>query len=186
MDIPWKSLSQSYVFGLSKTDHLCRNAQSCIRTSSPALRQWCGESSPHLFGNPASMVWPPHTSSTWPCWAHNEIPLYCMEYNRPMTVAPTNEESSWAQWGKNLIGKNNLSIESSEVNVWLVWMITTKHKSLKRVESCQKKHFDILLFAMLTRSFRIDLQMVFTLRIYISFWFVLQCTLDCSFVFEWI
>ncbi len=38
--------------------------------------------------------------------------------------------------------KKNLSIESSEVNVWLVWILTTKHKSLKRVETCQKKHFN--------------------------------------------
>ncbi len=67
MDIPWKSVSKSYVFGLSNTEHLCRNAQSCIRTSSPALRQWRGESLPHLFGNPALIVWPPHTYSVWPC-----------------------------------------------------------------------------------------------------------------------
>jgi hypothetical protein len=33
-----------------------------------------------------------------------KILLYCTEYRRPMTFAPTNEES-WAQWGKNLIGK---------------------------------------------------------------------------------
>ncbi len=67
MDIPWKSLSKSYVFGLFNTEHLCRNAQSCIRTSSPALRQWRGELSPCLFGNPALMVWPPHRCCVWPC-----------------------------------------------------------------------------------------------------------------------
>ncbi len=43
---------------------------------------------------------------------------------------------------KTLQEKNNLSIESSEVNMWLVWILTTKHKSLKRVETCQKKHFN--------------------------------------------
>ncbi len=53
---------------MSNTEHLRRNAQSCIRTSSPALRQWCGESLPRLFGNPALMVWSPHTYSIWPCW----------------------------------------------------------------------------------------------------------------------
>ncbi len=72
MDIPWKSLSKSYVFSLSNTEHLRRNAQSCIRTSSPALRQWHGESLPRLFGNPALMVWPTHTYSVWPCWACQE------------------------------------------------------------------------------------------------------------------
>ncbi len=35
---------ESVVFGLSNTKHLCMNAQSCIGTSSPALRQWWGES----------------------------------------------------------------------------------------------------------------------------------------------
>ncbi len=72
MDIPWKSLSKSYVFGLFNTEHLRRNAQSCIRTSSPALRQWRGESLLCLSGNLASMVWPPHTYSIWPCRAHQE------------------------------------------------------------------------------------------------------------------
>ena len=42
---------------------------------------------------------------------------------------------------KNLIGEKNLSIGSYEVNVWLVCILTTKRKSLKRVETCQKKHF---------------------------------------------
>ncbi len=76
-------------------------------------------------------------------------------------------------------------IESSEVYVWLVWILTTKHKSLKRVETCQKKNFTFLLFAVLTRSFRINLQTVCTIWIYISFYFFLHWTLDCSFVFEW-
>ncbi len=39
--------------------------------------------------------------------------------------------------------EKNLSTELSEVNVWLVWILTTKRKSLKRVETCQKKkHFN--------------------------------------------
>ncbi len=65
MDIPWKNL-------MSNIEHLCRNAQSCIRTSSPASRQWCGESLPCLFGNPALMVWPPHTHRVWPCQARQK------------------------------------------------------------------------------------------------------------------
>jgi hypothetical protein len=39
--------------------------------------------------------------------------------------------------------KNNLSIESNEVNVWLVWILTTKRKSLKRVETCHEKYFTL-------------------------------------------
>jgi hypothetical protein len=42
---------------------------------------------------------------------------------------------------KTLYEKKVLSIESSEVYVWLVWILTTKCKSLKRVETCQKKFF---------------------------------------------
>ncbi len=57
-----------------------------------------------------------------------------------MTLAPTNEES-WAHEEKTLWEKSNLSIELSEVYVWLVWILTTKCKSLKRVETCQKNFF---------------------------------------------
>jgi len=32
----------SWRVGLSDTKHVCRNAQSCIGTCSPALWQWCG------------------------------------------------------------------------------------------------------------------------------------------------
>ncbi len=35
---------ESDVFSLFNTKHLRRNAQSCIGTSSPALRHWCGKS----------------------------------------------------------------------------------------------------------------------------------------------
>jgi hypothetical protein len=80
-----------------------------------------------------------------------KILLYCMEYKRPTTLAPTTEES-WAQWGKTLEEINNLSIELNEVYVWLVWILTTKRKSLKRVETCHEKYFTLWLFVMLTCS----------------------------------
>ncbi len=118
---------------------------------------------------PDSMVWPYHMYSVWSLSGMPKIPLYCTEYNRPATLAPTNEESSWDQWGKNLIRKNYLSFELGEMNVWLVWILTTKHKSLKRVETCQKKHFNFWLFCYVNLFFRINLQTVFTLRIYTSF-----------------
>jgi hypothetical protein len=53
---------------------------------------------------------------------------------------------------ENLIGKNNHSIESNEVNVWLVWILTTKRKSLKRVETYHEKYFTLWLFVIWTRS----------------------------------
>jgi hypothetical protein len=135
---------------------------------------------------PDSTVWPYHAYSVWPLSGAPKIPLYCMEYNWPTTLTPTNEESPWAQWGKKLYRKlNDISIESSEVDVWLVWILTTKCKSLKRVETCQKKHFNFWLFCHVNRSFRIKFQTVFTLWICISFWFVPHQTLDCSFAFEW-
>ncbi len=39
--------------------------------------------------------------------------------------------------------KKVTSIESSEVYVWLVWILTTRRKSLKRVETCQEKYFTL-------------------------------------------
>ncbi len=53
------------------------------------------------------------------------------------------------------------------MNVWLVWILSTKRKSLKRVETCQKKRFTFWLFAMLTHSSDLIFQMVFTLWIHI-------------------
>jgi hypothetical protein len=153
MNIPWISLSKSYVFGLSNTEHLRRNAESCIRPSSPALRWWHGESLPCLFGNPALMVWPPHTYSVWLCQARQKYSC-TVRNSQPTSLAPMNKESSWAQWGNNLIGKNNLSIELSEVIVWLVWILTTKRNSLKRVETCQKKHFNSWLFCHVNSFFQ--------------------------------
>ncbi len=43
--------------------HLNMNAQSCIRTSSPAIRQWCGKPA---TSEPDSTVWTYHTSIIWP------------------------------------------------------------------------------------------------------------------------
>ncbi len=49
---------ESDVFGLSNTKHLHRIAQSCTRTSSPALRCWCGHLPPQDTSRPDSVVWP--------------------------------------------------------------------------------------------------------------------------------
>jgi hypothetical protein len=132
--------------------------QSCI----PAMIWWwCGGSAtsyPNEVSGSTPQTWLnglalSHVSRVTLSGAP-KILFYCTEYNQPMTLAPMNEESSWAQRGKNLIGKNNLSIESSEVNVWLVWILTTKRKSLKRVETCQKKHFTFWLFCYVNLFFQ--------------------------------
>jgi hypothetical protein len=146
MEIPWKSLSKSYVFGLSNTEHLRRNAQSCIRTSSPALRWWRGESWPCLFGNPSLMVWPPHTCCVWPCQMRQKYSCTVQSIIGLRHLPPQMKNQHGLNEEKNLIGENNLSIKLSEVNVWLVWILTTKRKSLKRVETCQRRHFNSWLF----------------------------------------
>ncbi len=48
----------------------------------------------------------------------SKIPLYCMEYNWPTTIASTNEELAWAQcqWGKNLISLLGRGV----VNFWSI------------------------------------------------------------------
>jgi hypothetical protein len=131
--------------------------QSCIPTM---IWWWCGGSAtsyprevlgstPQTWLNGLALSYISHlTLSGAP-----KILLYCTEYRRPTTLAPRNEES-WAQWGNNLIGEKNLSIESNEVNVWLVWILTTKRKSLKRVETCQKKHFNFWLFCYVNLFFQ--------------------------------
>jgi hypothetical protein len=58
---------------------------------------------------------------------------------------------------KNLIGEKYSTIESSEVYVWLVWVLTTKRKSLKRVETCQKRAFYFLTFCYVNLFFRFNL-----------------------------
>jgi hypothetical protein len=39
--------------------------------------------------------------------------------------------------------KKITSIELSKVKVWLVWILTTKRKSLRRVETCHEKYFTL-------------------------------------------
>jgi len=48
----------SWRVGLSDTKHVRRNMQSWIRTCSPALWQWCGESPPQDVPRSDSVVWP--------------------------------------------------------------------------------------------------------------------------------
>jgi hypothetical protein len=177
MDIPWKNL-------MCNTEHLRRNAQSCIRTSSPALRQWCGESLPCLFGNPASVVWPPYMYRIWPCQAQKKYPCTVRSIIG-LRHLPPQMKNHGLNKEKNLIGEKNLYIESSEVNLWLVWILTTKRKSLKRVETCQKKRFTFWLFYYVNLFFQnLSSNGFYSLDIYI----LLICsalTLVCLFIYEW-
>ncbi len=70
---------ESDVFGLFNTKHIHRNAQSCIRTSSPAFRQWCDKPA---TSEPDSTVWPYHRSSIWPWSGVRKIGMYGTVYNR--------------------------------------------------------------------------------------------------------
>ncbi len=79
---------------LLHTKHLCRNAQSCTRTSSPALRRWCGEPA---TSEPDSTVRPSHTSSVWPWLGVPKVWLYGTVSRQLTPLTPTNEESAWAQ-----------------------------------------------------------------------------------------
>jgi hypothetical protein len=77
-----------------------------------------------------------------------KILLYCMEYRWHMT-------------------HGILSIESSDVGVWLVWILTTKCKSLKRVETCQKRAFHFISGCYVNPFFRFNLPKSFySLHVY--------------------
>ncbi len=93
------------VFGLSNTSPYI------------GIQWWCGDDEVDLTSHilmrcwaqhlrpDSKVVWLHHTYSIWPSLGTPKKTLYCTEYNWPTTLAPTNEESVWAQWGKNLVGK---------------------------------------------------------------------------------
>ncbi len=122
------------------------------------------------------------------CWAHQKYTYTVWSIIVLRHLPPwMKNQHGLNQSGKNLIEKNNLSIESSEVNVWLVWILTTKCKSLKRVdETCQKKRFNFWLFCYVDLFFQNwSSNGFYSPNKNISFWFVPHWTLDCSFIFEW-
>ncbi len=58
---------------------------------------------------------------------------------RLTSLAFMNEEPAWAQWGKTFLGKKqSLNWVLVMWHVWLVWILTTKHKPLKRVENFER------------------------------------------------
>jgi hypothetical protein len=106
-----------------------------------------------------------------------------------MSLAPMNEESTWLNEGKNHIGKKIIS-QLSACDVTRVVSLdtnnlTTKRKSMKRVESFERyvifSCYYLLIclsngfcFVVLTCHFRFNLQMVFNFWMFILFQFVLH------------
>ncbi len=146
MEIPWKNL-------MPNTGPLLRNAQSCIKTSSPVSRQWCGESLPCLFGNPALMVWPPHTYCIWPCQAHQKYSCTVRGIGSLRNLPPQMKNHGL---NEEKLYRRKITLYWVKWSVWLVWILTTKRKSLKRVETCHKNHFTFRLFCYVNSFFRFN------------------------------
>ncbi len=131
---------------------------------------------------PDSTVWPYHTYCIWPCQARQKYSCTVRSIIGLQQSPPQMKSHHGLNEEKTIQEKNSISIELSEVNVWLVWIVTTKHKSLKRVETCQKKHFNFWLFCYVNSVFQnYSSNGFYSLDIYI----LLICSADCSFIFEW-
>jgi hypothetical protein len=130
------------------------------------------------------MVWPYHRYRVWPCQVRQKYSCTVRSIGGLRHLPPQMKNHGLNEEKK--LQEKITSIELSEVYVWLVWILTDKHKSLKRVETCQEKYFTLWLFSMLTRSSDLIIKWcLLSGYIYISVQFVSHWTLDCSFVFEW-
>ncbi len=76
-----------------------------------------------------------HRSSVWPLvgCAKSTVVWYISTFvqyisRRLTTFNPTNEESAWAQWGKNLIGKQKLTSQLSACDVTCVVSLDTNNQ----------------------------------------------------------
>ncbi len=131
---------ESDVFGLPSTKYLPRTAQSCIRTSSPALRQWCGK--PATSG-PDSTVWPHHTSSIWPLSGMSKVRMYGRVFKHLMSafhVLPTCESVK------------QQAVEEQQDDGWSglpslcsIWLFVMHNTSLKQGHSqwCGTSHLAV-------------------------------------------
>ncbi len=108
---------------------------------------------------PDSMIWPYHTYHIWPCQACQKYSCTLWSIGGLQHLPPQMKNHHGLNEEKTLLEKI-FSIELSEVYVWLVWILTTKCKSLKRVETCQEKYFTLWLFFYVNSFFRFDLQSV--------------------------
>ncbi len=112
------------------------------------------------------------------------------------SLAPTNEESAWAQWGKNLRRKKIISQLLVMWHVWLVWILTTKQKFMKRVENFERYVSSLAItcwfvnqtvFVLLCSLVILDLffKRFYSPDIYPFQLFLHWTLIVCSFVFEW-
>jgi hypothetical protein len=94
------------VFGLCNTEHLGKNAQSCIGTGSPMLRRLCGDPQPQDTSRPDTVV----CDRVWPYAGGAKSKIVRYSCKRLTSLAPTNEESAWLNYeGKNLDRKTKVS-----------------------------------------------------------------------------
>ncbi len=77
-----------------------------------------------------SAVWLSHTSSIWPWSGAPKSTFVWYICKRLTSLAPTNEESAWAQWGKNLYRKKIIShLSACDVTCVVSWV--TKNLSVR-------------------------------------------------------
>ncbi len=117
------------------------------------MRYWAQ----HL--RPDSSVWPYHTYCIWPCQACQKYSCTVQSIGGLRHSPPRTKNHGLKE--ENTLLEKMTSIELSEVYVWLVWILTTKHKSLMRVETCQEKYFTLWLFFYVNSLFRFNPQTVF-------------------------
>jgi hypothetical protein len=140
---------RSDVFGLSSTEHLRRNA--VLHPNDDMVMMWwlCHFISWWFVGLNTSDL------TQWSCLIICIASDLCQVHQKNSCTVwsiislqhlpPQMKNHHGLNEEKTLLEKYNLSIESNEVNVWLVCILTTKSKSFKRVETCQR-HFTFWLF----------------------------------------
>ncbi len=121
---------ESDVFGLSNTKHIRTNAQSCIRTSDSALRQWYGEPA---TSEPDSTVWPSHMSSIWPWSSVLKVQLYGT-FLSSLRHSPPRMKNQHGLNEENNLDSEKLSSNRVQVmwHVLLVWVLITKRKTERK------------------------------------------------------
>ncbi len=113
---------------------------TCSRIASRvSSRIWCGSMWRVCHLRADSVVWLLHTSSIWP-WSG--VPKYlCTTLSRQLTrhLPPQMKNQHGLNEEKTFIGKKwPLNWVLVMWHVWLVWILTTKCKSLKRVENLER------------------------------------------------
>jgi hypothetical protein len=144
-----------------------------------------------------SVVWLSHMSSIWPWSGAPKVRLYDTFLGGLRHSPPQMKNQYGLNEEKTFIGKKySLYWVLVMQHVWLVWILPTKHKFLKRVENLERYvifscHYLLILlinsfsFAVLTCHLDLIFKRFYSLDIY-PFQFIPHWTLIvCSFVFEW-